>query len=302
MKILITGGLGFVGRQLSHFLLNQGHHVTVLDLSPNPPVPSFENYRYICADTTREGVWQDELAHMDAAVNLAGATIFKRWNDRYKTVIYESRILTTRNLVQSIPTDKPFTLCSTSAVGFYGNRGNDLLVENEPGGDDFLSQISKAWEAEAANASKKGARVVISRFGIVLGKSGGAMKQMIPAFKWFVGGQLGDGMQWFPWIHIDDLVRAILFVLETKAIEGAVNFCSPNPVQNRTLAGTLGRALKRPAWMPAPAFLIRMVLGEFASAVLASQRAIPKMLITHGFSFQYPELEQAIGNIVGNEI
>ena len=298
MKILVTGGLGFVGSHLSGFLLNRGHHVTAVDLFPDSHLISHENYRYISADTTQTGRWQEALNEVDVAVNLAGANIFKRWTKRYKKLMYDSRILTTRNLVESIPKDRRFVLCSTSAAGYYGNRGDDVLTEDEPGGGDFLAEISKDWEAEASRAIEKGARVVISRFGIVLGKTGGALRNMISAFKWFVGGQMGDGKQWFPWIHIDDLMLAALFVIENENVNGAVNFCAPNPVRNRELAKILGRILKRPALMTAPAIMMRMVLGEFASAVLASQRAVPDKLLNNGFNFQYPDIEQAIRNII----
>jgi uncharacterized protein (TIGR01777 family) len=298
MKILITGGRGFIGSYLSAFLLEQGHQVTAIGRQSASGFEPHENYRYISADTTIGGAWQEALKHMDAAVNLTGASIFKRWTKKYKKRMYESRVLTTRNLVESIPQDKKFTLCSTSAVGYYGTRGDNVLGEDESSGNDFLAEISKDWETEAFKAAGSGARVIISRFGIVLGKTGGAMKQMIPAFKWFVGGPLGNGMQWFPWIHIDDLMRAVLFVIENETVSGALNFCSPNPVRNRELAKTLGRILKRPAWMPAPAFMIRLVLGEFASAILASQRAVPYRLLEYGFNFKYPNIEQAIRNIV----
>ncbi|MBC8393366.1 MAG: TIGR01777 family protein [Deltaproteobacteria bacterium] len=298
MKIFITGGLGFVGSHLSNFLLDRGHHVTAIDLFSDSHLISHENYRYISADTTQTGTWQEALKDMDAAVNLAGASIFKRWTKRYKQLMYDSRILTTRNLIESIPQDRRFALCSTSAAGYYGNRGDEVLTEDESNGDDFLAEISRAWEAEAFRAVEKGARVVISRFGIVLGKTGGALKSMISAFKWFVGGPLGNGKQWFPWIHIDDLMLAALFVIENENVNGAVNFCAPNPVRNRELAKTLGRILKRPALMTAPAIMIRLVLGEFASAILASQRAVPDKLLNYGFNFQYPDIEHAIRNIV----
>jgi len=233
-------------------------------------------------------------------VNLAGVSIFRRWTPTNKKGIYDSRILSTRNLVESLPLNNGFVLSSASAVGCYGNRGDDLLTEDEPFGTDFLAGVSRDWEAEAFTAEEKGIRVVAMRFGIVLGKNGGAMKKMVPLFRFFVGGPLGNGLQWFPWIHIDDLISAIIFVLENESINGAVNFCSPNPVRNRELAKNLGRVLKRPAYMPAPAFFIRLFLKELGSSFLSSQRTVPDKLLAHGFNFQYPDIKEAVRNILEN--
>ncbi|OQX28399.1 MAG: TIGR01777 family protein [Desulfobacteraceae bacterium IS3] len=298
MKIFITGGTGFVGRNLSNLLLNRGHQVIVTGTRPNQRQISHENFTYISADTTRKGEWQASLKDADAVVNLAGRTIFNLWTRKYKQVIYDSRILTTRNLVQALPQDKQVILCSTSAAGYYGNRGEDILRESETNGDDFLAQVCRDWEAAAFQAEEKGHRVVTMRFGVVLGKNGGAMKQMIPAFRCFVGGPLGNGMQWFPWIHAEDIVSAILFVTENSNVKGALNFVSPNPVRNFEFAATLGMSLKRPSMMPAPAFMIRLMLGEFGTSILYSQRAIPEKLSGYGFTFAYPDIGKAVRNIV----
>jgi len=298
MKIFITGGLGFVGRHLSNYLLNGGHQVLAAGtrLAPNPI--DHKNFRYISADTTQKGPWQEELKDIDAAVNLAGRTIFKRWTKRYRKLIYDSRILTTRNLVESLPEKKEVVLCSTSAVGYYGNRADDILTEEQPPKDDFLSRISRDWELEAFRAEEKGIRVAVARFGVVIGKKGGAMGKMIPAFRFFLGGPLGNGSQWFPWIHMDDLVSAIMFIVDHNDAKGPFNFCSPNPVRNKDLAKTLGHVLKRPAFMPAPAFMIRLVMGELGSLVLHSQRAVPDKLLKHGFRFQYPDIRDAVEDVV----
>ena len=298
MKIFITGGSGFIGRHLANYLLSKGHRVTAVARSSDRNFIRHDNFHYISADTTQRGIWQEALKGMDAAVNLAGISIFKRWTPTNKKRIYDSRILTTRNLVESLPSNNRVVLCSTSAVGCYGNRGDDLLTEREPFGTDFLAGVSKDWEAEAFTAKDKDVRVVAMRFSIVLGKNGGAMEKMVPAFRFFVGGPLGDGMQWFPWIHIDDLISAIMFVMKNKGINGAVNFCSPNPVRNRELAETLGHILKRPAFMPAPAFFIRLFLGELGSSFLSSQRTVPDKLLAYGFNFQYPDIKEAIRNIL----
>jgi len=298
MKLFITGGLGFIGRRLSEFLLNLGHQVTAVGTRSGHNLIHHKNFKYIAADTTQKGAWQEDLSRVDAVVNLAGKSIFRRWNKSYKKQIYDSRIRTTRNLVEALPETRRITLCSTSAVGYYGNRGDDILTESSSYGDDFLAKVSRDWEDEAYRAEEKGIRVLTTRFGVVLGKDGGAMGKMVSAFRFFVGGPMGDGTQWFPWIHMDDLMSAILFVIENQHIRGPVNFCAPNPVRNRDLAKTMGHILNRPAFMPAPSFLIRLALGEFGATLLSSQRAVPEKLLNFGFNFKYPELINAVRHIV----
>lgn len=298
MKVFITGGTGFVGTYLAALLLEQGHQVISLGTAPTQDKFEHKNFRYISADTTRRGAWLDELARVDAVVNLAGKTIFKRWNDRYKKKIYDSRILTTGNIVDALAENTTAVLCSASAVGYYGNRGEDLLTENEPCGQGFLAEIGRAWEKEALRATDKGIRVALMRFGIVLGRGGGAMAQMLPAFRMFVGGPLGDGKQWFPWIHIHDLTAAIVALIENRDMRGPYNFCTPNPVRNRALAKTLGSVLGRPSVMPTPKFMLRLALGEVGAVLLESQRAVPQNLLKSGFEFKYPDLKAAIEEIV----
>ena len=298
MKIIITGGSGFVGTHLSDFLLSGGHRVTALGRSGDSHRIRHNSYKYVSADTTRPGDWQKEFEDADAVVNLAGATIFKRWTANYKKQIYESRILTTRNVVSSLPRGKNITLCSASGAGYYGSRGDDFLKEDQQPGDDFLAGVSVDWEKEAWQANDQYIRVVMMRFGVILGKDGGAMAKMIPAFKYFVGGSMGSGKQWFPWMHLVDLMAAVQFIFDNDQIDGPVNFCAPNPIQYRDLAKTLAEALKRPALMPAPAFLIRLAMGECGDVFLASQRTIPDKLLDHGFSFQYPDIQDAIRAVV----
>lgn len=298
MKIFITGGCGFIGRHLSDFFLSRGHQVTAVGTRPDQNLINDENFRYISADTTRKGTWQDVLQDTDAVINLVGRQIFKRWTKTYKQLIYDSRILTTRNLVESLPATKQIILCSASGIGYYGDRGDDILTEREPVGSDFLAGVSRDWEAEALRAEEKGVRVVTTRFGVVLGKHGGAMEKMVPAFRLFMGGPMGSGRQWFPWIHIEDLVLAVNFILEHEDIKGPVNFCAPNPVTNRDFANAMGHVLRRPAIMPAPSFMIRLVMGEFGDLMLFSQRAMPEKLLSCGFTFNHPEVEGAIRDIV----
>ena len=298
MKIIITGGSGFVGSNLSKFLLDRGHRIIAIGRSEPHHQFDGENYRFVAADTTARGPWQKELADADAVVNLAGATIFRRWTATYKKQIYDSRILTTRNVVEALPSDTNLTLCSASGAGYYGSRKDDILKEDEKAGSDFLAGLSVDWEQAALSASAKGIRVAIMRFGVILGKNGGAMSKLIPAFKMFVGGPLGDGNQWFPWLHLDDLMSAIEFVLNHQDVSGPLNFCGPNPVRNRELARALGDVLGRPSFMPAPAFMIRLATGEFGDVFLGSQRMLPDKLLNHGFSFKYPEIRGAIQAVV----
>ena len=298
MNILITGGTGFIGSNLSEYFLSRGHMVSAVGRSADPGQIRHERFRYIMADTTRPGSWQKDVETAEAAINLTGATIFKRWTPDYKKLIYNSRILTTRHLVEALPEGENVTLCSASGVGYYGSRGDDILDEEETVGQDFLAQVSKDWEKEAWQAATKGNRVAVMRFGVVLGKNGGALAKMIPAFKMFVGGTVGSGNQWFPWMHLEDLMAAILFILEHQDISGPLNFCAPDPVRNRELTKALGEILGRPTFMPAPAFMVRMVMGEFGDVFLGSQRAIPDRLMKNGFSFRYPDIRSAIQDVV----
>lgn len=297
MRIFITGGSGFIGTHLTHFLLENGHQVTAVGSRADHSI-SHADYAYIQADTTREGVWQQSAADADAVVNLAGRTIFRRWTGKYKTEIYDSRILTTRNIVDALPEDNEITLCSASAVGYYGgDNGDEVVTEASPAGKDFLARVLVDWEAEALGARDKGSRVVITRFGVILDKRGGALKQMLPVFRSFGGGPIGSGLQWFPWMHMADLLAAFLTVLENRELSGPINFCAPIPVQNRDFAKALGRALNRPAFLPVPQFMLKMALGEFSSVLLGGQRALPDKLLAHDFQFQFPEVNSALDDL-----
>lgn len=295
----MTGGTGFVGTQLTSRLLREGHEITVLTRSRNgserrTPVS------YLQGDPTQKGNWQSAINDHDVIINLAGASIFSRWTEETKRAIGESRILTTRNLVEGIDPRraKSMTLFSTSAVGYYGFHGDEELTEDSSPGNDFLARMAVEWETEALKAREKGSRVVITRFGIVLGKGGGALNQMIPLFRKFIGGPIGSGRQWFSWIHMEDLTQAFVYLLGRPEISGPVNLCSPSPIRNKDLAKALGKALKRPSFISAPGFMIKLVLGEFGSVILEGQRVIPKRLLESGFVFRYPDIGKALENIV----
>jgi uncharacterized protein (TIGR01777 family) len=300
MKILITGGTGFVGTHLSSRLLQEGHGVTILTRSGRGSEKGPAGISYVQGDPTQKGPWQEAIQNHEVIINLAGASIFRRWSDKQKRVIRESRINTTSNIVAAMPShpEKKTTLFSTSAVGYYGFCGDEERVEDSPPGNDFLARLALAWEGEALKAKEKGARVVLTRFGIVLGEKGGALSQMIPAFKKYMGGPIGSGKQWFSWIHIQDLAEAFVFLMKSPRISGAVNLCSPNPVRNRDLAKALGRILHRPSFIPAPGFILKWVLGEFGSVILEGQRVIPRRLLDSGFVFRYPDIDEALKAIV----
>jgi len=301
VKILITGGTGFVGKQLTSRLIQDGHEITILTRSLKGAKGASPGIFYLEGDPTQKGPWQEAIKNHGAVINLAGASIFSKWTEEHKKAIRESRVSTTQNIVEGIPShpETMITLLSTSAVGYYGFCGDEELVEDSPPGNDFLARIAKEWEGEALKARDKGARVVITRFGIVMGEKGGALSQMIPLFKKYIGGPIGSGKQWFSWVHIKDLAEAFAFLLKHPEISGPVNVCSPNPVRNKDLAKALGKALHRPSFMPAPGFMIKLVLGEFGSVILEGQRVIPKKLLKNGFVFQYPSIEKALQGIVG---
>jgi len=300
VKILITGGTGFVGRQLTSRFLQEGYEVTILTRSLQESVQPPKGISYLQGDPTQKGPWQGAIPGHEVIINLAGASLFSKWSDEYKKLIRDSRILTTRNIIEGIPSkfEKGIFLLSTSAVGYYGFHGDEELDEESPPGNDFLARLAIEWEAEALKAKEKGARVVITRLGIVLGEKGGALGQMIPLFKKFIGGPIGSGQQWFSWVHIQDLAEAFVFLIKHPEITGPVNVCSPNPVKNRDMAKALGRVLHRPSFMPAPAFMIQLVLGEFGSVILEGQRVLPRRLLKNGFTFQYPDIDKALQSII----
>lgn len=303
MNIFITGGTGFVGRYLAAELIAQGDSVTVLtrSLRREGRVPGVS---YVGGDPAVEGAWQAEMAKHDAVINLAGASIFGRWSDDAKREIRRSRIRTTENIVKGFPVEtsgKSVSLLNCSAVGVYGSRGSEVVTEETPGGQGFLAEVVKDWETAATVAVSKGVRVVLCRLGVVLGEKGGALSKMLPPFKWGLGSPLGTGNQWFSWIHIDDLAQVFLFLLRNMEITGPVNCTAPEPVTNRQLSAALGRVLGRPVFLPAvPAFVLKILLGEFSSVLLEGQQVLPAKLMAGNFSFQYSKIDEALANLVAH--
>jgi hypothetical protein len=301
MKVLITGGTGFVGTTLTQKLAQEGHEVTVLTRRLKDQSEGGKGISYAEGDPTQKGAWQEKIAGQDVVINLAGASIFRRWSDAAKKLIWDSRIETTKNLIDALlpRKGKETHLFSTSAVGYYGFHQDEVLDEASPSGEGYLADLSKEWETAALKAKDYGVQVTLMRFGIVLGKRGGALQQMITPFKWWMGSPLGSGKQWFSWIHEQDLVDIFLFLINKKEISGAVNCTAPNPVTNRDLTKTLGEVLGKPTFMPGvPGFVMSLVLGEFGSVLLKGQRVVPKKLLDAGFRFSFPDLRSALKDLL----
>ena len=301
MRIFITGGTGFVGSSLTRELAGRGHQVTVLDRTIKsqkdfPPAVS-----WIEADSTKRGAWQDIAAGHDLFINLAGASVFSRWTEKTRRSIRESRILTTDNLVEAMSRNKKnrLRLFSASAVGYYGFHAEGDLGEEAPPGHDFLASIAADWEAAALKASAFHAKVIVCRFGIVLGRRGGALQQMLPVFRSYLGSPLGSGRQWFSWIHEQDLVRIFLFLLDRGDIEGPLNCTAPKPVRNVEMTKALGKVLGVPTLpLHVPGFLMKLVLGEFGDVLLKGQKAIPRRFEALGFRFAFPTIRAALEDLL----
>ena len=297
MHILVTGGSGFIGSRLTEGLIKEGHAVTVLDVVP--PRQSIPGVSFVKADLMRDPV-PSVCGEVDGIIHLAGVSIFKRWTPSYKQLIIDSRVKTAGALFEFMKNapKRPSVFVSASAVGFYGDRGEEALTEASVAGKDFLASVCQAWEDAAKQFQSLGIRTVSVRTAIVLGPGGGMMSQVIPLFRYGIGGRMGSGKQWFSWIHVDDLVRVYTRAVTDGALSGPVNASSPGAVRNKDFARALGRALHRPAIVPAPSFALRVVLGEFASAVLSSARVVPQTLQQKDFTFLYPDIDSALGKSV----
>lgn len=236
----------------------------------------------------------------DAVINLAGESIAGRWTAPKKQLIRDSRVLGTKNLVNALAqlSSRPKVLISASAIGYYGDRGEETLTEDAAPGSDFLAQVCRDWENEALKAESLGMRVVRLRIGLVLGRGGGTLQALLPLFRVGLGGPLGSGRQWWSWIHRDDLCRLIVQILANENVSGPINATAPQPVRQKEFAQVLGRVLRRPAFLPTPAFALKIALGEFADGILASQRALPRRAQEMGYRFQFEELEGALREIL----
>lgn len=298
-KIVIAGGSGFLGRPLVDLLVRAGHSVVVLSrdsVAGNTPAR-----RVTWKPDGSASAWADEIDGARAVINLSGESIAgKRWTDEQKRRILESRVLATRSLVAAIAAAAapPPLLISGSAVGYYGPCGDEPVTEQTRPGRDFLASVCSAWESEAQRAESERTTVVALRTGLVLARDGGALPQMLPPFWFGVGGPVGSGRQYWPWIHRHDWLALVAFLLTTPEVSGPVNATAPTPVANRDFAKVLGQAMHRPSFMPTPAFALKLLLGEMADGLLlAGQRALPTKAEKLGFQFTYPRLDGALADL-----
>src|SRR6267378_812565 len=296
MKILISGSHGLVGTALIKSLASEGHEILRLVRYAPSSVQEIEwsPDRYSIALARLEG--------FDAVVHLAGESIAEgRWSDEKKKRIRESRVKGTKLLGDALAnlSNPPRTLISASAIGYYGDRGDEVLTESSAPGDGFLPEVCVEWEKATALATEKGIRVVNTRFGVILDAHGGALAKMLPPFRMGIGGRLGSGKQWMSWIALDDVVGGIKFALKNDSLRGPANFVAPEPVTNSEFTKTLGRVLSRPTWFPIPEFGVRLAFGEMADALLlSSQRVQPKELLDSGYSFKLRQLEGALRHVL----
>ena len=301
MKILVTGSTGLVGTVLVKALASDGHTVCRL-MRPQSKTTSGSKEGFDVAWNPATGELGGAGVGPDAVVNLAGASIAGgRWTKQRKELLSTSRIDTTQALVKALAkmNARPGVLVSASAIGIYGDRGDEVLTEESKPGSDFLACLAREWEAESLKAEALGIRVVFARFGIILAKHGGALAKMLPPFKLGAGGRLGSGKQWMSWITLEDVIGIIRFAIENSAARGAVNVVAPQPAQNSDFTKALAQALRRPALFPAPAFALRLALGEMADALLlSSQRVKPQKLQHFGYSFLHPELQSALTSVL----
>jgi len=298
MKCVISGGTGFIGRRIVDRLLRDGHYVGVWSRRPGKEkrtaVASFS------WDPLQGEPPAESLNTMDAVIHLAGEPVAQRWNDGVKQRIRDSRVLGTRRLVDAIGRvqHKPRVLVCASAIGWYGDRSDEVLTEASTPGSGFLADVCRAWEEEADRAAEFGLRVVKLRIGFVLGADGGALARMVPAFRAFAGGRLGSGRQWMPWIHVSDVAEIFVHAAE-NGISGAWNATAPNPVTNVDFTREMGKVLHRPALFPVPPFALKLAFGEMGQHMLDSARVIPDAALRAGFRFQYPELGPALRDLLG---
>jgi uncharacterized protein (TIGR01777 family) len=293
MRILITGGTGFIGQALCPRLAAAGHEVVLLSRQARPRLPKG-------AATSVTGLDALDAGEFGGVINLAGEPIADgRWTPSRRKLLLDSRVETTSKLVEWMQRAKrpPGVLVSGSAVGYYGEQGEREITEDTPPTPGFTHDLCAAWEREAGRVATLGVRLGIARIGVVLDRDGGALAKMLPAFRMGAGGRLGSGQHWFPWIHREDMAAILQWLLETPAASGAYNASAPNPVTNEAFTRALGRALGRPTVLPMPATALKLLFGEMSELLLVSNRMVPKRLLREGFRFRHPELDGALAAI-----
>lgn len=301
-RIIMTGATGLIGTRVLHALHKRGDSITILTRNPERARETLPDEVKILGWLTETADnWQPAVDGTDAIIHLAGESIAEeRWTEEYKQRIHSSRVGTARALIDAIARaqHKPATFISASAVGYYGDAGDSELTEDSPIGTDFLAELCLAWEQEAYLAAEHGARVVTPRLGLVLAHNGGVLEKLKTPFKMFAGGPVGNGEQWFPWIHIDDVVGIILHALDNDSVTGALNAVAPGVVRNREFAFALGEALRRPARFSVPAFVIKLAMGELGETLLGGQKALPMRTLESQYQFRYAEIKDALADLV----
>ena len=301
-KIIITGATGFIGKKLSIRLTNEGNNVIVFTRNKETAkrrLPGMTDY--IEWNPMNISTWIDNVDGTDAIINLAGENLFaNRWNNEHKKKIEQSRLITTRALVNAIyhSKNKPQVFISASAIGYYGFTGDAEVTEGAKPVNDFLANVTQKWELETADVESLGVRRVILRIGMVLDNNEGALAKMLPAFRIFVGGPLGNGKQWFSWIHINDLVDMFLFALNNKNINGVYNATAPNPVKMKVFAKSIGKVMHRPSIFPVPEFALKIILGEGAKYITNGSKVLPLKILASGFKFKYENAEDALESLL----
>jgi uncharacterized protein len=304
VKVAVTGATGTIGREVVRALRGRGDEVTALSRSRERARSALGDVDVVeWAEPTAQPAPAEAFDGADGVVHLLGERIDQRWSEDAKRRIRESRELGTRNLVEGMrrAEARPAALVSQSAVGYYGPHGDEEVDESfPPATGDFLAEVVVEWEARAREAEELGVRVVTTRTGVMLSQSGGALAKMLPPFRLGVGGPVAGGRQYMPWVHIDDVVGAMLFCLDEQSVSGPVNVTAPDPATNAELSKTLGRALRRPAFFPVPALAVKLLYGEMAEIVTTGARVVPKRLVEHGYGFKYTELESALRAALGS--
>lgn len=295
--LLVTGGTGFIGQKLCPILVDKGYQLTVLTRNANKAATLLPPQVKTIGDLSQIA----ELPTINGVINLAGEGILdKRWSDKRKKTLLDSRVALTEELVATLVDSdhKPSVFINGSAVGFYGNAGDEPCAETAPPGKDFAAMLCKQWETAANRIKAIGCRLAVVRTGIVLDRQGGALERMILPFKFGLGGKIGNGKQWFPWIHRDDFCRLIIFLLEDKRCSGAYNATAPTPVTNKEFTAALGKVLGKPTLLPVPGFALQIALGEASGLLLGGQNAPPKKALNDGFKFKYTTIERCLKDCV----
>lgn len=299
--VFIAGATGLLGKNIAEKLSESGYKIGIISRNKKNVISEIPYAVSVIETDYSDTDWYNQINGAKAIINLAGTSIAgKRWDENYKKSIYNSRINTTKSIVEAINkcNKKPEVLISASAVGYYGDRGNDILKEIEKPGNDFLAKVCEDWEEES---KKTNIRVVNPRIGVVLSTKDGALPQMLTPMKFFAGGPLGSGKQYFPWIHIDDISEFFIWALQNNNAKGAYNLTAPNPPENKDFVKTLGKVISRPSIFPVPKVILKIVLGESSDFILSSLRAVPDKLIEEGFRFKYDGLQNALYDLINNK-